>query len=333
MSGSSRRVGAALAGLAALLVTLGTGAFFGALYAPHYGYYAEHPAYRAAQSKEHDPSQIDRDRAGLPYFAERIASGPDPQNTDEREKRDLAAQESVSVWTFWMLVVSGGGVLITAIGTGFLLWQIILTRRAVEDTSEATEAMREANKIARDAQRPWLSLECQLASGIHWVDNVPTIHVQTTVTNMGSTPALFVQGMGWGGAQWSIKDSEEFFRDRCESLIEAGKHRHFSAPLYPEKPLTTIVQVQIPREQIEQYREKRSINNPQLVGDPFFRAQVFIGYTYEPVAGDIKTTAYLLELYVLNSKGGVTLVEDNGAAVPQSELALHHAIGDFTKID
>jgi hypothetical protein len=136
------------AGLAAIATALGAGSFFGALYAPHYGYYTEHPPYHRASPKEHSRSQMDRDRAGLPYFAERLASAPDPEDGTEREKRDLAAQESMAVWAFWALVVSAFSVFITMAGTIMLYLQIVLTRAAIKDTSKATEAMLEANEIA-----------------------------------------------------------------------------------------------------------------------------------------------------------------------------------------
>lgn len=148
----------AACGLAAI-ASLGTGAFLGALYAPHYGDQAAESAGRTAYPKQHYPSQIDRDRAGLPYFAERIASGPDPDEGSEREKRDLAAQEASALWAFWMLVVSALGVVATMIATGFLLWQIILTREAVEDTGNATNAMIRQNELTEQAQRPYLVVE------------------------------------------------------------------------------------------------------------------------------------------------------------------------------
>lgn len=148
----------------ALLIALGLGAFFGALNAPHYGYQTAHPAYRSAQTEKSNPSQVDRDRAGLPYLAERIASGPDPKDTGEREQRDLAAQESMSIWAFWLLLVSAAGTATTMIGTGFLLWQIVLTRKAVEDTGKATNAMERQNNLASAAQRAWVAIDPKLVS-------------------------------------------------------------------------------------------------------------------------------------------------------------------------
>lgn len=85
--------------------------------------------------------QIDTDRAGLPYVAQAIASNPEPKDTPERERRDLAAQESMSVWAFWAASAALGGLIVTSIGTGFLLWQIMLTRKAVKYTGDATKCL------------------------------------------------------------------------------------------------------------------------------------------------------------------------------------------------
>lgn len=76
--------------------------------------------------------------------------------------RDLAAQEAMAVWSFWGLAVALGGIVVTALGTGLLLWQITLTRKAVADTGKATIAMERSNIIAFNAQRPWIRIEPKL---------------------------------------------------------------------------------------------------------------------------------------------------------------------------
>jgi hypothetical protein len=70
-------------------------------------------------------------------------------NPKSETESDLCAQwraaraaEKAADWTLW-------GVIASIIGIACLLWQIILTRKAVEDTGHATTAMVEANKIAK----------------------------------------------------------------------------------------------------------------------------------------------------------------------------------------
>jgi hypothetical protein len=177
-------------GLAAILVSLGTGAFFGALYAPDYSNQAKETTNRTTSAKQSNPSQIDRDRPGLPYFAETIASAPDPQNSNEHENRDLAAQEASALWSFWMLVATGFSALVTMIGTGFLLWQIMLTRKAVQDTGDATDAMRKANDIALAAQRPWIAIALYVERAVV-IDGRLQIQYRIDYKNIGQTVAQF----------------------------------------------------------------------------------------------------------------------------------------------
>src|SRR3546814_8206527 len=61
--------------------------------------------------------------------------------------RDLLAQETMAEAAIWMAAAAVLTLFITSMGT-LLIWrQVKLTRQAVEDTSDATEAMREANVI------------------------------------------------------------------------------------------------------------------------------------------------------------------------------------------
>lgn len=232
MSKGYRFIIIAAVGLA-LFTALMVGAFFGALNAPHNSYPNSLSADHTADIKQHNPSQTDRNRAGLPSIAERIVFSFDPKNEDERENRDLAAQESMSVWAFWMLVTSAAGVVTTAIGTGLLLWQIILTRQAVKDTGEATEAMLEANEIAQQAQRPWLNLNLGNPTQIQFqAGENPRIAILAPikVTNFGNTPAArtFVE------FEWVTGSYES--DDKIIQIAERARTKRSSAdpPVFPK---------------------------------------------------------------------------------------------------
>jgi hypothetical protein len=146
----------------ALLIALGAGAFFGSLYTADHKRYQPVAGGNGGQGDYAGPSQSLPDIAGLPGPVERAIANPRPPGGQDHEKRDLAAQEASALWAFWMVVASFASVLITAVGTIFLYKQIVLTREAVQDTGDATEAMIEANKIAAQVQRPWISIEVEL---------------------------------------------------------------------------------------------------------------------------------------------------------------------------
>ena len=131
MYGSNRLFLAALAGLAALLVTFGIGLMLGASHNPEderykpYGHTADQPqrveSAATAQTTSHS-------------FEYRTPCR-DPNGEGESDlcaywKAAIAAEDSASwaKWGFWIAVI----------GSGFLLWQVSLTRKAVEDTGEAS---------------------------------------------------------------------------------------------------------------------------------------------------------------------------------------------------
>jgi hypothetical protein len=171
-------------------------------------------------------------------LAERVASAPEPNSTEEREKRDLAAQEASALWAFWMLIVSGIGVAATMVGTGFLLWQIILTREAVEDTGHATVAMQRSNEIALRVGRPWLSVTITDAWQSAYYDSGSqtdsadvlrvAIELRGVVKNCGSRPALGITEHARGAQSGTVAKDQyaQLFDDfkRYSSLNRFGKN-------------------------------------------------------------------------------------------------------------
>jgi hypothetical protein len=66
-----------------------------------------------------------------------------------RSEQDLTAQQQAAWGSIFGALWGGGALLVTAVGTVLLYEQIKLTRKAVEDTGQASSEMREANRIAR----------------------------------------------------------------------------------------------------------------------------------------------------------------------------------------
>ena len=107
----------------------------------------------------------------------------------QRAERDVQAQQEMAEWAFLMLIIAGASLGITGIGTVFLASQVILTRKAVEDTRETTQAMHIANDIAR--------------KGIEYQNRprlVPSLHAEFT----GKTPTNFTQPMPYGNNELRI---------------------------------------------------------------------------------------------------------------------------------
>lgn len=148
-------------------------------------------AYRShatSADKSQPVDQFATPKAGIPAIAEALVSNPEPEQSNDRERRDLAAQEGMAVWAFWMAVFAGITTVITSAGT-ILIWrQVKLTREAVVDTGKATEAMERQNDLAEIAQRPWLKIEARV-SYIERTPNSFTVRCDVTATNVGKTVA------------------------------------------------------------------------------------------------------------------------------------------------
>ena len=189
-----RGVIVAVAGLSLITMAMGIGAYFGALYSPHKKQYQAVSSGHTSATEYRGPSQSLADISGIPGPAERAIANPQPTSGEDHEKRDLAAQESMSVWAFWMMLVAAFSAIVTTIGTVFLYKQIRLTREAVEDTGRATGLMEAQNTLAEQtAQR-------QLRAYIGFVEikakrfrggMTPTFSVK--IKNAGQSPALRVR--------------------------------------------------------------------------------------------------------------------------------------------
>jgi len=83
------------------------------------------------------------------------------------------------------------GTVVALLGTFGLYWQISLTRRAVADTSEATVAMREANRIARENShkelRAYLTVKSVTVNETEHDDDEFIFEIE--MINNGHTPA------------------------------------------------------------------------------------------------------------------------------------------------
>ena len=137
---------------------------------------------------------------------------PCQKGSDNRES-DLCAQwkaaDAASQAAWWAMIAT----FVTALGTIGLFWQIKLTREAVQDTGEASEAMREANRIAVNSQRAWVTVGAKpqiiRRSGIDGL----YIRVDFTAKNIGGSAAtdfdfcytLFFRGQTEQGEEITTK--------------------------------------------------------------------------------------------------------------------------------
>lgn len=131
----------------ALFITLFLGAYFGALNAPN----TQHYQFEAADGGKSNPSAKAKnglsDISGMDGYTERVIAKPQPKDGEERENRDLAAQENSAVfayWVFWAVVLQtllAGGALVA------LVKDLRQNRKSTEMQLRAYCSLKTANGI------------------------------------------------------------------------------------------------------------------------------------------------------------------------------------------
>ena len=106
---------------------------------------------------------ICRGRSG-PLLAECLVEQERAGREAYRSQQDLNAQRAMSLWAFAMFIVSAATTLLTLWALWYVRGTLAATREALKDTSGATAAMMEANRIAANVQRPWITIEPKLVS-------------------------------------------------------------------------------------------------------------------------------------------------------------------------
>lgn len=166
----------ALAGLAALFTAAGFGAFYGSVYAPEKRHYQSVGPSGGQTYPASSPKNGLADVSGIDGLTQSIIAKPQPRSTEEREQRDLAAQETSAVFAYWVF------------------WAMIL------QTALAAGALYALMKDLRQNRR---SAEIQLRAFIRVrptipppVGGLPISSVEMEAVNYGQTPARMVRISG-----------------------------------------------------------------------------------------------------------------------------------------
>lgn len=133
--------------------------------------------------------------AGIPDFVDSIISTAGPATEGELSQRQLFAQEAMSVWAFWLFVVSAISVFVTTIGTIALLKQISLTRQIVEESEKTTRAAQDGNHITKDLAERQLRAYLYPATGslsLKARSYAFSCRISVPFKNTGKTPATLI---------------------------------------------------------------------------------------------------------------------------------------------
>lgn len=109
---------------------------------------------------------------------------------NQRDEHSLRAQSDAANWAFWAIFIAFFQLIATAIGLFYIRGTLVETRRAVNDTAAATNAMKEANEFSKEISaielRPYLVVR---PLGIHREAGKTEFRGVVEISNIGKTPA------------------------------------------------------------------------------------------------------------------------------------------------
>lgn len=116
-----------------------------------------------------------------------------PNKETRRNDEDLRAQQEMADWTFFVLLISLFGLVVSTLGLGFLFWSLKQTQNAVGAAVYSNEIAKENAEADR---RPWVSVKeiavrsILVAQDVHTNKDCLIVHTDVTIQNTGRTPAV-----------------------------------------------------------------------------------------------------------------------------------------------
>ena len=168
------------------------------------------------QNAREEPSYADRFLAAVeriePAIRKLIAEEDEIERQAERSRdsADLRAQQEMARWAFWIALVSGASVFLTAIGLALIGGTLMYTKQAAIHAGEAVGEARNATKAAQDAievtrqiglnqMRPWVVFQqvdfVPVNKDDKYTKLIDSLGLDTYVVwvNKGGTPAVRTQ--------------------------------------------------------------------------------------------------------------------------------------------
>lgn len=204
---------------------------------------------RARIEREHyaadTPNRIQQECSGLSGAAqlECISKAVDSERENRRNESDLAAQWKAADWVAWASILAGAQLISTLLGLWYVKRTLDATLLAVEDTGEATKAMKEANEIAREGlviqNRAWLRVDAAVVGTLEITGEQPEVRasIEFTITNVGGTPATNVSLTAELHHSWGFQTSviQKEISERMRAKQESDWFPN--ATVFPNQPV------------------------------------------------------------------------------------------------
>jgi len=180
------------------------------------------------------------------------------ENAQEKSetRQDLYAQQDAARWGFWSVILAATSTSFTALGVWYVKRTLDATLRAVEDTSDATVAMKDANAIAETMGKAQVRAHISVQNLTFSISPEGRWTAAYEIRNNGQTPAKDIQfyarvyfiRVNPDFTQWVTSTSpvmkmvKDIVRDGNMSLSISGDiDRNYVDQMTAERAMLTIV--------------------------------------------------------------------------------------------
>ena len=121
-------------------------------------------------------------------MAECIRKIVEATNENHRSENDLVAQTEMSLWAFWLLIVSTFTLAVTAIGVWFIYRTLSVTQETLRQAEETTKAANKTVKVTREMGHAETRAYLSIRNGSYSISG-NSIRFAVQVANSGQSPS------------------------------------------------------------------------------------------------------------------------------------------------
>ena len=143
-----------------------------------------------------------------------------------------------------------------------------IATEASRAAARSADAALVANQVSRDAmiadQRPWVSVEIELVSGLTWNENGASVTFKFILSNSGRTPALFTRVDAKFYSHWGFGVAADQRAFAAQHSTRRGEF--LNSTIFPGQTLPLSISFSIPDDEIARAAANLTTDNPELAG-------------------------------------------------------------------
>ena len=255
-----------------------------------------------------------------------ICVPPVDSKEEETEKKNIKRRKTI---TFRVEMASAFVLFIYAVFTALIY---CATKKAADAAKSAADT---ASKQLELAERPWVDTAIAIDGPLVWNVNGMNVTVKVATRNIGNSPALSVFSSPLLLVGANAENASNYRAHVCENADNATRHGDLGVALFPNgSPVERQYSTSIGNNEIEQQKASKEFPGSNF-GKVVLSPTLVICTTYRPTFNSktVYHTAYIVDLFKINSAAGIVPAFNIGEDVDKSQLSLRFHVFDAIAAD